>query len=740
MHDDAISAFEALARIPRSGPQLSRRKFIFGSAAAGGLLVGVASPVLGKVAAAAAKVPAAPMAAAMLPMASAPANQTLIGSWILVGSDETVTVYIGASEMGQGVTGGLPQIVAEELKVDWSKVTFALADANSAFANPFMGGQLTGGSTSTRGYYDLLRNAGAAAREMLVGAAAARWGVAASACTAANGVVTHAASGRSATYGSLAADAATQPVPTSPQLTDPSQFTIIGTSRPRPDIPLKVTGAAKFGIDVRLPNMVYATVVHCPAFGGTVAGSVSTPPGAIAAIALGDAVAVVADNTWTAMQAAEQLQVRWNVPSTAKSTSSSKIAATAKKLMKSKSAIVAETSGNATTALAGAPTKLNLTYALPYLAHACMEPLNCTASVTPTSCEIWAPTQGQSMNVSTAAAITGLDPSQIVVHTTFLGGGLGRKFEQDFVAQAVTVSKALGRPVKLTWKREEDFAHDQYRPAALVNVQAGLDGSGNVVAWKNRIVSSSILGQRGWLPPGAVDSQAVDGAVELPYALGARLVDWVPHPATAPVGFWRSVGHSINAFSVESAIDELAAAAGKDPVAFRRSLLPPTSKHRAVLDAVTSAANWGGSLPAGHALGVALHEGFGSIVGMVVELSKATATTAKLWNVWVTIDCGQVINPDQVRAQLEGAFTQGLTAAMWGEIPIQNGASTVRQFDKYKMARMRDMPVIHASIMPSTGALGGVGEPGVPPVAPAIANAWFTLTGTRLRNLPMRIM
>lgn len=705
-------------------PTLSRRQFIASSAAAGGgLLLAFGLPLTSRLA-----------------KAAGTAVSSTVNTWIQIGSDESITVLVGATDMGQGVLSGLAQIVAEELMVDWSKVAAVEAPANPAYGNPLFGGfQFTGGSTSVRGYYQPLRVAGAAARDMLIAAAANAWGVAPSQCSAANGIVTRTGTTQTLSYGALAPLAALLPVPANPALTDPANFRLIGKPVPRLDLPAKVDGSAVYGIDVHVPGMTYATVVHCPSLGGTCTTLPPTPSGATALVNLGNAVAVVANSTWAAFQAAEQLNgnIAWNIPASAASISSAAIFTQAQQLMQSGSALVAEAQGDVEAALAASAKVLDLSYDLPYVAHATMEVMNCTASVTASACEIWAPTQGQTSAVYTAAAITGLSPAAIQVHTTFLGGGLGRKIEMDFIAQAIQVSKAIGKPVKLTWRREEDFAHDQYRPMALVRVRAGLDASGNVTAWAFRNVSPSILGQRGYIGPNDVDSQAIEGADGLAYAFATRRLDWVPHPAAVPVGFWRSVGNSINAFAAESAIDELALAAGVDPLAYRRRLLASDTRSLAVLNAAAALAGWDTAPPAGHARGIAFWASFGSVVCQVAEVSGTTPQTLRVNRVVCVIDCGSVVNPDSVVAQMQGGIVHGMTAALWGKVTFANGVASARNFDNYRMMRMRDMPQVDVQIIASGAALGGVGEAGVPPIAPAIANAYARLTGQRLRTLPL---
>ncbi len=725
---------------PGTGPgALTRRGFLAAVGVAGGFAVGFATPaeasgrrelVTAAATAHASLTPRTPLA----PLAPA----TPVTTWVRIGADESVTILVGAAEMGQGVHTSLAQLVAEDLMVDWRTVRAEAAPADRAYANPGTGSQLTGGSMSIRGYHSALRLAGAAARDMLRAAAAARFGVDISRCVASNGVVSVTGTSSSATYGQLAAAAATQPVPQSPALTPDDALRIVGHPVPRVDIPDKVRGAAVFGIDVRVPGMLHATVRHSPMVGGTVKTLGARPARAIAVVNAGDAVIVVARTTWDAMAAARSVSVSWNAPSTTSSLTSSTIAAQATTLMASGAAQVAETAGSVSDALGKATKRVDATYDLPYLAHAAMEPLACTASVTTTGCELWAPTQAPGLAAAAAASICGLTPDKVLVHSTMLGGGLGRKFETDFVAHAVLASKAVGAPVKVTWSREEDFSHDQYRPMAQIRVRAAADASGAPTALWSRIVSTSILGQRGWLPPKTVDSQAVDGAVDLPYGVPSRLVEYVAHPAAVPVGFWRSVGNSLNCFAVESALDELALATGRDPVALRLSLLRDQPRVAAVLQAVADASGWGSASPAGTARGVALTHSFGTIVAQVAEVTQPTPGTIRVTRVWCAVDCGQVVNPDTVRAQMEGGIAHGLSAALWGKMTFSKGVASPRNFDGYKMVRMRDMPVIAVTIVPSTQPPGGVGEPGVPPVAPAVANAWARLTGTRARRLPLQ--
>ncbi len=704
----------------------SRRRFVAGIAASGGLLIGFGVPLVSRFAKAS--------------TSTTSIATTIINTWVQIGSDESITIFVGATEMGQGVLSGLAQIVAEELMVDWTAVNAIEAPADPAYGNPAFGGfQFTGGSTSTIGYYDALRTAGAAAREMLIAAAANTWGISVSLCSAASGIVVRSDTAATLTFGALAPGAAALPVPTNPPLTPRANFRLIGKPVPRLDLPLKVNGSARFGIDISVPGMMYAAIIHCPSLGGTCLSAPSAGSGATAVINLGNAVAVVSDSTWNAFDAANGIRsrIQWNIPSSTAALNTAQIFTDAQQLMANGSALVAESLGDASTAIAGATKRLDLSYDVPYVAHAAMEVVNCTASVTPTSCEIWAPTQSQSTAVSVAAAITGLSLAQIQVHTTFLGGGLGRKIDIDFIAQAISISKVIGKPVKLTWSREEDFGNDQYRPMALVRVRAGLDVAGAIVGWLYRNVSPSILGQRGYIGANDVDSQAVEGAVGLSYAFGNRQVEWVPHPAAVPVGFWRSVGNSINAFATESAIDELALGASIDPLAFRQQLLADNPRALNVLTTAATIAAWGGALPNGHALGLAFWASFGSIACEVAEVSGTTPQTLRVHRVVCVVDCGNTVNPDSVAAQIQGGVVHGMTAALWGKVTFANGTASARNFNNYRMMRMSDMPQIDVRIIESGAPMGGVGEVGVPPIAPAIANAYARLTGQRLRTLPL---
>ncbi len=692
---------------------------------------------------------------------AAPTTGELASAYVRIGTDGSITLAFGGAEMGQGAMSGLAQILAEELMVDWGQVTVV-----QSLVDPIVS-YLTGGSSAVRGRYATLRNAGAAARELLIAAAMAVHGDVRDNFKAGSAQVTHMPSGAVWPYRALAAAAAALPVPADLRLTDPAQFRLIGQRLPRVDIPAKTDGSAKYGIDVWFPDMVFAAIRHCPNLGGTLAATPAKPSGALAlvpckasdsrgAVVAGtiNAFAVVASNTWLAMKLARSVSAQWTLPAATAGVDSAQILAQAKALALSGPALVAEPApptGQTPASYAaviepqvaaalGTPT-LDATYTLPYVAHMTMEVLNCTVSITGAGtaaqkCEIWAPTQSAGSVAGLARTLTGFLPAQIVVHTTLLGGGLGRKFELDFVSQAIQVALVVRKPVKLTWRREEDMANDQYRPCAVVNVKATLDSTKRIKAWSYRNVSQSILGQRGWLPPGAIDSQAVEGSVHLPYALGTHAALWVPLPAGIPVGFWRSVGSSINAFAVECMMDELAMAAGLDPFVFRDNLMTD-ARSQAVLRAADALSAWRKTLPAGRAWGMAFAESFGTRVCQVVEIANPTAGSVTVSRVACVIDCGTVINPDSVEAQMQGGILHGLNAALWGQSTFAAGKAAQTNFNRSRVMRIKEMPTVTVQIIKSTEPPAGVGEPGVPPIAPALANAYARLTGLRARSLPL---
>ena len=717
----------------------SRRKFI--ATASGGLMLQFCLPGLSRVARAVGPGgspgsgknagPGAPVPPTTPTVPTTPAVSTQINSYILIGTDSSVTISFGGCELGQGAMSGLAQIAAEELMVDWSKVRSETALAGKI-------SYLTGGSSAIRTNYLPLRQAGAAVRMMLVAAGAASWGVPVAECYASGGMVHHTPTQRSLAYGALATAAAKLTPPSNPTLVPDSNLRLIGQPLQRLDLVNKANGRAIYGIDVTIPNMVYAVIKHCPSLGGTLAAIPTNRGGnsAITFVPLGNAVAAVGASTWQAMSGFQGGNIRWNIPTSSTAIDSTVFSNEATALMSSGSVVQAEVVGNTASGMNASTRVIESTYSFPYLAHACMEVLNCTVNLTSSGCEIWAPTQAASWVQTTAATLTGLPASKITVHTTLLGGGLGRKIEQDYIAQAVKVAMAIQKPVKLMWPREEDFGKDMYRPMVLSHVKAGVDPSSNLIAWENRIISPSILAQRGWISAGAEDGQATEGATGIPYSMSHRLIEYGAHPASVPIGFWRSVGHSYNAFVVESFIDEIAHSAGIDPFTYRRYLLVNNPRYLNVLEAAASLGGWSGSLPSGHARGIAIAEAFGTIVAEVVEISGATATSLNVVKVACAVDCGRAINPDSVKAQMEGGITQGISAALWGKVTFQNGVASVRNFNNYRMLRMREMPQISVEILPSTNPPSGVGEPGLPPIGPAMANAYFKLTGQRIRTLP----
>lgn len=677
-----------------------------------------------------------PFAVSFSSRADAAAGPTQLGAYLKIDANNIVTVVIGSTEMGQGIMTGLSQLVAEELMLSWSQVRAEHALASSAnpnpFANPAFNMQLTGGSTTIRGWYTPLRTAAAIARQMLLTAASQLYG--GTWQLKAGGQVTNGAT--SYPFSALVAKAATLTPPASATLATTAN--VIGKRMPRLDIPPKVNGSAVFGIDVRVPGMVYASVVHCPTLGGTIASMPTSAAGALALVNLGNAVGVVATDTWTAMKVAKSVasQVSWTLPTNLASRNSADISAAGKTLAASATVTpkVYEATGasDPATVIAAATKKIDATYDQSFLAHGCMEVLNCTAVVTPTSCEVWAPTQGQQFTIPTIQQITGLTPAQIIVHTTFLGGGFGRKIGQDYVAQAVTIAKKIGKPVKLTWSREQDFKNDLYRPCSTIRVQAALDANNNVTALLYRNVSPSITAQQG----NPEDTGAVAGAVGLPYAIANRRVEFVANPSDIPLGYWRSVGESYNIFAVESAIDELAVVAGKDPLAFRKSLLVGDSRAWGVVNAVDKLSGWSTTTPpTGSKRGVAFMKGFGSYIALVAEASLVSGKL-KVNKMFCAIDCGVVINPDSVEAQMQGGIAHGLSAALWGQVTFANGVPNVNNFSNYRVLKLSEMPTVSVSIVASTAAPGGVGETGVPCVAPAIANAYAKLSGVRQRSLP----
>ena len=668
--------------------------------------------------------------------AAPPSEAEGLNAWVRIAPDDRVTLVIDKSEMGQGVVTSLAMLLAEELEFDWTKVKTEFAPAAPAYFNPLFGLQGTGGSTSVRASWGPLTKAGAAAREMLVTVAAKNWHVEPSACHVDNGAVVHTATGKRLNYGALVEEAAKLPVPANPAMKDPKNYKYIGKPMKRLDTPAKINGKAGFGIDVRLPNMQHAVVARCPVFGGKVKSFDATKAKAVRGVKqvlqISSGVAVVADNTWSAMEGRRALQIEWDEGPNA-SVSSESI----RKLYlenAEKAGAIARKDGDVDTALASAPKKVEAAYEVPFLAHATMEPMNCAADVRANGCDIYAPTQFQTSTQNTGAKITELRPEQVRVHTTFLGGGFGRRAKQDFVTEAVEISKAVNAPVQVTWSREDDMQQDFYRPAAYTKLTGGLDADGWPVAWKSRIVSPSIMSVKS-----GIDKSSVEGQANCKYDVPNFLVEYVLTETCVPVGYWRSVGNSQNGYITECFVEELARVSGKDSFEFRRKLLDKAPRHRGVLDLVADKAGWGKPLPAGQTRGIAVVESFGSFVAEVAEVSlNKSSGEVKVHRVVCGVDCGRHVNPDIIAAQMESGIVYGLTAVLKGQITIAKGRVEQGNFNDYGMLRLNEMPKVEVHVVPSNEAPGGCGEPGTPPIAPAVCNAIFAATGKPIRRLPIR--
>jgi isoquinoline 1-oxidoreductase subunit beta len=709
------------------GPHIDRRSFLAGIAATGGALtLGFDIPF-----------GARPVHASN----SAPE----ITAWIVIEPDDTVIIRVAKSEMGQGGFTALPMLVAEELECDWSKVKAEFAPPHeNRRRNRVWGNMSTGASRSISASQNDLRRAGAIAREMLIAAAAARWNAPASECLAANSVITHVPSGRTVTFGGIAAAAAEVKPPTKVALKDPKDWKLIGTRQRRLEVADKVTGKPIYAIDVRLPDMLYAAIVQCPVFKGTLKAvddsTVSRMNGIHRVVKQQDFVAVVADSWWRAKKATEALLVTWDFGDDG-AVSNDTIRASLHEGLCANDARAGRTDGDVGRALAQAAKRIEADYEAPFLAHATMEPQNCTAHVTADKVEVWAPTQDGETALVIAADAAGVPASKVVVHKMMLGCGFGRRgIFQEFVRQAVLIAKEVGRPVKLVWTREEDTRHDFYRPVAAARMTAGLDADGTLSAWKIRTSGQSIIAA---VSPRVmrfgVDRNFLQGLLEdMPYDVPNYLVDFAMRNTHVPVGVWRSVNHSQNAFFKECFIDELAHAAGADPYAFRRKLLEKKPQQLAVLDAAAHNAGWGSPAEPGVFRGIAIHDSQSSICAQVVEASIAHDGQVRVHRVVSAIDAGHVVNPLTVEMQTESAVVYGLTAALYGEIGIKNGRVEQSNFHDYRMLRMAEMPQVETVIVPSGGFWGGVGETPLPPLAPALCNAIFAATGKRVRSLPLK--
>lgn len=707
-----------------SGIQQTRRQFLQNSALAGGaLVIGFFLPGGGRRA-----------------QAMSASGSTAVNAWLKVHADNTFTVLVGSAEMGQGVYTSIPMLLAEELEVDWNDVRAEMAPVAPAYNNVMFNLQGTGGSTTIRAFYQVLRQVGANTREWLIAAAAQDMGVAAAECQASGGQVVHAASGEARRYADVLAIAAQLTPPENVALKVPAQWKLLGTPARRLDVPDKVNGSAEFGSDVRVEGMLVATVRACPVFGGTLQSVDDTPALAVAGvkavIPLETAFLVVADGYWAARKGANALQPVWDFAANAEN-SSAKISAALNAGLQ-RSGHSARAAGDAAAAMQTAAKKIEAIYASPILAHAAMEPMNASASVTADGVEVWAPTQASGLIPQAVSAITGTAADQVRVHTTFLGGGFGRRFEMDFVEYAVRASQAVGAPVKVMWSREEDTQHDFYRPPSLAKMQGGWTADGQLDVVTAHIVSPSIFSRAG--PDqvkNGIDDSSVEGIADSPYSIANFAVNYVQQEVGVPVGFWRSVGNSQNGFVMESFMDELAHAGGIDPVALRRHLLHDKPDHLAVLNKLAQVSNWGHA-DAGRFQGIAMHDSFGSIVGEVAEISIEQGKLT-IHKITCVVDCGTIINPDTVEAQMQSAIIYGLTAALHGEITIDQGRVQQGNFHNYPMLRLAQTPAIEVHLAPSGRALGGIGEPGLPPLAPALTNAIFAATGNRIRKLPISL-
>jgi isoquinoline 1-oxidoreductase beta subunit len=683
-------------------------------------------------------------------------------AFIRIDRDGQVTLVMHKVEMGQGTYTSMPMLLAEELEVDLSNVQLTHAPpSDELYAEPLFGVQETGGSTSVRGNWEPLRRAGATARVLLVGAAAQIWKVDARSCHAARGEVIHGPSGRRLSYGELADTAAKLPVPGHIPLKDPKDFKLIGTPAKRLDAPGKVDGTALFGIDVKIPGMKVATVAACPVFGGKLASVDDSKAKAIKGVRqvvrLDDAVAVVADHMWAAKQGLAALEIVWDEGPNAKLSTSDIVAQLA--AASHRSGVVARDEANPAKALAGAPRKLEAVYEQPFLAHATMEPVNCTVHVRPDSCDIWVGTQVPTFAQTAAAKLTRLPLEKVRIHNHLLGGGFGRRLEVDFIVRAVEIAKQVPSPVKVVWTREEDIQQDMYRPYYYDRIAAGLDEHGNPIAWTHTITGSSIMARviSGLMPKTyrvmhaagvhqlvamvkGLDTDAVEGAAEPPYAIPNIRVQYIrQEPPGVPTAFWRGVGVTRSIFVVESFIDELAMAAKQDPFEYRRALLDKSPRAKAVLELAAQRADWGRTLPPRSGRGISLLHAFGETnIAQVAEVSVSTEGDVRVSRVVCAIDCGTIVNPDTVVAQMESGIIFGITAALFGEITIKDGRVEQHNFNDYPMLRISEAPVIDVHLVKSTEAPGGVGEPGTSAVIPAVTNAIFAATGKRIRKLPVK--
>lgn len=704
----------------------SRRTFLVTSAAAGGgLLLGV-----------------------YLPRSIGAKAQVADGifapnAFLRIRPDDSITLIMPQVEMGQGTYTSMSMLIAEELEVDLVKVILEAAPpSDKLYANPLLGFQVTGGSTSVPGFWEPLRRAGATARVMLIQAAAVQWSVDPASCRAEKGEVVS-PTGQRLNYGALVDAAAKLPVPDKVALKDPKDFTLIGTPAKRLDTPEKVNGKAKFGIDAMIPGMKFATVAACPVFGGKLKSVNDSKAIAIKGVhqvvRIDNAVAVVGDHMWAAMQGLAALDIEWDEGPNANVSTESIVEQMAR--ASQHDGVVARSDGDVAKSMPTAAKRIDAVYEMPFLAHAAMEPMNCTVHVTKDSCDIWVGIQVVSRAQATAAEVTGLPPERIQVHNHLIGGGFGRRLDVDGITQAVAIAKQVDGPVKIVWSRKEDIQHDVYRPYYYDRFTAGFDAQDRLVAYHHRVTGSSILAR--WAPPAFVnglDEDAINGAAkEMPYAIPNILVDYVrDEPPGLTTGWWRGVGPTHNVFVVESFIDELAVETKKDPVEFRRSLLGKQPRVLGVLNLVAEKAGWGTSLPDSVGRGVSVQFAMGTYLSQVAEVEVSKEGEVKVRRVVCAVDCGQIVNPDTIVAQIEGGIIFGISAALWGEITLRGGRVEQHNFNDYRVLRINETPLIEVHLVKNTEAPGGIGEPGTIGVAPAMANAIFAVTGKRVRKLPIK--
>jgi isoquinoline 1-oxidoreductase subunit beta len=663
-------------------------------------------------------------------------SQSQINAWLQIAADNSITLIVDRSEMGQGVYTALPMLMAEELSVDLDTIKLAAAPVGDAYISPGNGGQITGTSNSVQESWEKLRTAAAQARIMLIAAAAKRWRVDPSQCHASNGTIFH-SSGRMLSYGEVADAASKEAVPKDVKLKAKGDFEVIGRSRARLDSPGKVDGSAEFGLDVKLPGMLHAVLAQSPTLGGKVkvldAAAAEKMPGVRRVLSTDSGVVVVADHFWQALRARNALKITWDAGPNAQLDNAA-ISALLKKTAAAGDGQVARAEGDVAAALKAAKQTLHVGYELPLLAHATMEPMNCTADVKAGGCDLYVGTQVQQMSQAAAAAAAGLAPSQVRVFTTLLGGGFGRRLEVDFIPPAVEASKALAAPVKLIWTREDDMTHDVYRPPAYEQTSGGFDAAGKLSAFKLHVTSPSITAR--WSPPvKGVDDSVVEYAINFPYDVPNLAITYSRQEIGIDVGYMRSVSHSPNCFAIESFIDELAAAAGKNPYDYRMELLHKKPRHQRVLQKTAERAGWGRAA-AGRHQGLAFMEGYTTHLAQVVEISIESGEL-KVHRIVCVVDCGQMINPKIVESQIESGIIFGLSAALWGEVTISAGKVQQTNFNNYRVLRGNEVPSIEVHLLESDESPGGIGEPAVALVAPAICNAIFTATGRRIRTLPI---